>query len=481
MNNIKYPNPYPIDAFHNIVRDAVYEVGRCLQAPDALIANSFLTAMSIACQSHVDVQLPPGPVCPVPLYIATIAESGERKTAVDNLVCAPIYDHDTKKAKAYKSMLAEYRAAKHFWSTVDTALQQRVRSAVKSGRDLSRLRDELMTHNLQEPSKPVSGTIIHENITESALMNALRGNGKAIAIMSNEGANVLDGGAMNNFGGLNKAWDGAKVIVLDRAYDHVAISNPRVTVSFMVQAHVFRKFIDKGANIARASGHLARYLVADPASTQGTRSASLQEPTWEALHVFHNRVTELLEAAMVARAEGGKSRSVLSFSPEAKERWVWIQNEVERRIGLDGDLSSVRDFASKFMEIMSRVAAIFHHFTSQEGNTISLETLNRALDVTTWHLDEFKRLFGDANDEPQLVTDSRKLLRYLYLHVWCRHAEVIPRNDVRQGGPVRQRGRFEAALDHLCRENSIWVGPTQGRRKLFVFLNPNIFQQLSFQ
>ena len=64
MNSTLLPLPYPVNAFHASVRDAVWEVQANLQAPDALIAGSFLTAMAIACQSDIEVELPTGQIRP---------------------------------------------------------------------------------------------------------------------------------------------------------------------------------------------------------------------------------------------------------------------------------------------------------------------------------------------------------------------------------------------------------------------------------
>lgn len=53
---------YPTHAFYNGIRDALREVQFNLQAPEALIGGSFLTAMSIACQGDVNVELPTGQI-----------------------------------------------------------------------------------------------------------------------------------------------------------------------------------------------------------------------------------------------------------------------------------------------------------------------------------------------------------------------------------------------------------------------------------
>ena len=104
MNNFTPPRAYPIHAMYKAIRDAILEVRRNLQAPDALIASSFLTAMSIACQGDADVELPTGQVRPLSLDVLVIADSGERKTATDSIVCAPIYSHDEKMAQRHNSI-----------------------------------------------------------------------------------------------------------------------------------------------------------------------------------------------------------------------------------------------------------------------------------------------------------------------------------------------------------------------------------------
>jgi len=480
MNNNHLPRAYPIHAMYSAIRDAILEVQRNLQAPDALIAGSFHTAMAIACQGDVDVKLPTGQVRPVSLDVLVIADSGERKTATDNIVCAPIYAHDQEMAREHAKALITYKADRRFWEARGASIQRKI---VRADDDecTDQLRETLIKHDEQEPSKPVLTRIVHQNITERPLIEAMRGDGKSIAILSDEGEIVLKSGAMRTLGTLNKAWDGAKTLPLSRMDDSIDVFNPRLTISMMVQEKVFKAFMDKRGEIARASGHLARYLVAWPASTQGFRYMSLEDPVWEHLPKFHARVTELLAATHARQASGDHSRKVLSFTREAKELWVQTQNDIEPRLHQSGDLASVRDFASKSMEITGRVAAILHHFSGQEGGLISMETLERALDIVGWHFDEFIALFGDRDDEPEHVKDVRTLGRYLWNRYWRLGHHQAVRNEVRKCGPIRHQGRFETALNHLCMENSVRVvheNAIKGKGKLWIQLNPNIFSQI---
>ena len=486
MNTPYLPRAYPIHAMYSAIRDAILEVQHNLKAPDALIAGSFLTAMSIASQGDVDVELPTGQLRPVSLDVLVIADSGERKSATDSIVGAPIYEHDEKVARDHVQALLAYKADRRLWDAKEAALQRKVAKALDSGTDddIEHLREKLISHGACEPAKPVLSRIVHQNITERPLMESMQGDGKSIAILSDEGEIVLKGGAMNKLGTLNKAWDGAKTLTLDRADDSIVVTNPRLTISMMVQERVFREFINKRGEVARGSGHLARYLVAWPASTQGFRFMSLEEPVWEQLRRFHQRVSELLTAAQTRRIAGDNTRKTLAFTQEAKELWVQTQNAIEPRLRQDGDLASIRDFASKSMEITGRVAAILHHFSAQEGNLISKETLERALEVVGWHFQEFLDVFGDRNHEPEQARDVRTLAMYLWRRYWCAGYGGAVRNEVRKSGPIRNQGRFEAALHQLQMEDSVRVmhqDAARGKGRLWIHLNGAVFSQITTQ
>ena len=475
------PPAYPVDAMYSLVRDAVWEVRDQIQAPDALVAGSVLTAMSMACQGNIDVLLPTGLIRPPSLFFAMFGQSGERKTTVDSLVCTPIHEHDKAYTAANADALAHYEATLRMWQAEDAALQRKLGKAVQQCEDLEQYRDNLVAHARLKPRKPAPMRIVHQNITERPLMEALQGDGKSIAIVSDEGEIVLKGGVMSKMGLLNKAWDGAASLSLDRMDGHVQVTNPRMTVSFMIQEEVFQEFWDKRGHTARGSGHMARYLVAFPASTVGFRRMTLQDHTWTCLPPFHDRLNELLVTADQRRANNG-SRTLLEFSIEAKELWVRSQNRVESLMRPGECYFGIKDFASKFLEIAGRVAAIFHYFNGLQGH-ISRETLERALDVVDWHLNEFNRIFGDSNRVSQLQQDVQYLGYYLLNRYWNEGHDKASWNEVRtRNGSVRDQKRFEAAMRELWREGSVRFDTEssgRGKGKRYIYLNPQQFQAIA--
>jgi hypothetical protein len=88
------PIAYPIGNLPLVVREAVSEVEAYMQAPLGMIATSALTAASACVQGHYDVARDSRLRSPTSLFSLILAESGERKTAVDGLfMCRAPRDH----------------------------------------------------------------------------------------------------------------------------------------------------------------------------------------------------------------------------------------------------------------------------------------------------------------------------------------------------------------------------------------------------
>ncbi|WP_312226473.1 YfjI family protein, partial [Stutzerimonas nitrititolerans] len=440
--------PFPANQFYETVELAFDEVMDAIQSPDALIASSFLTAMSVACQADIDMMLPIGQTTPCALFLATIADSGERKTATDNLVLKPIYEYELAKTKAYDIAAAKYKADHRYWSTTQKALDRMLAKSVFN--EPHELRERYDACMAAEPSKPELNRIVLKNTTERALINAMRGRSKSIAILTDEGATFVRSGAARGLGTLNKVWDGPSIASLDVAEEIIEVYDPRLTLSFMIQKDPFSAFLDKPNNMARASGFLARFLLCHPESTQGHRVTKNRledgNSRHPALDVFHSRITQLLHERDTRHAAGDRSKKALRFSPDAKARWVEAQNQIELQIGKGGTYEDIRDFASKSVEIASRVAGILHHFEGLEGDVVERATLERALSVVAFYFREFQEKFGSHNNLPEDEKDAWALKSYLRSRYWERNYNQAPRNDLRKNGPIRHQGRFCAAL-----------------------------------
>ncbi|WP_414927279.1 DUF3987 domain-containing protein, partial [Pseudomonas zeae] len=79
-DTLTYQDGWPCFLEHSLVEAAVTEAARELQVSREMAMMCAFGAMSMACQGHVDVQMPTGHQVPTSLMLLTIADSGERKT-----------------------------------------------------------------------------------------------------------------------------------------------------------------------------------------------------------------------------------------------------------------------------------------------------------------------------------------------------------------------------------------------------------------
>lgn len=467
------PPPYPIAAFYLIIKDAIDEVWRNTQGPDAMIAMEFVTDMAVAAQGIYDVCLPTGQVRPLSLNSLVVAESGERKTGVHNLVAKPLYEFDADRMKKYETELAEYELEYRIWKSEGAGLHRRITKLTQDGESIEDLRLQMSEHDARKPVKPRARRIMRQNVTDRALMDALEGDGESIAFISDEGEIITKGGALNQTGTLNKAWDGAPMLTLDRADgDSVVARNPRVSMAYMVQRKVLKELLDRRGDVMRGSGHWARYLIGCPASTQGMRFTFNLNKEWRHLPKFHERMRELLDEFGRRVDAGVVERTTLEFSDDAIPRWIELANETETMLQPWGYMHDIKDFASKALEIAARVAALLHVFSKQEGR-ISVESLNRAIAIVDWHLHEFKRIFSPAS-VPQEHRDAQVLEHYLFVNYWCRSFTFAQKNLVLRNGPVRPASRLDAALECLIAMQRVWIG-VGPKRERYINLNPQYF------
>lgn len=123
--------PYPIDAFPIIMRNAAYEEHNITKAPMAMIGSAMLSAVSLACQSKVDVERPGGLKGPTSLFFVTIAESGERKSAIDKNVFSAIHECEKMFAQQHAEEMNWYSGAVEIYEAEKKALFSKLKNADK--------------------------------------------------------------------------------------------------------------------------------------------------------------------------------------------------------------------------------------------------------------------------------------------------------------------------------------------------------------
>ena len=85
---------------------------------------------------------------------------------------------------------------------------------------------------------------------------------------------------MRNLSLLNQLWDGISLTIDRRTTESYIVKGARLTMGLQVQAAALREFFDRSGALARGIGFLARFLLAWPESTQGSRPFTEAPANW---------------------------------------------------------------------------------------------------------------------------------------------------------------------------------------------------------
>jgi putative DNA primase/helicase len=468
------PMDYPLAALPGTIRAAVEEVAGYTQAPLALVAGSALGAVSIAIQGLVDVARADKLTGPVSLYLLTIAESGERKSTVDGFFTKAIHAWTDEAAAAMEPELVRYRADAAAWESKHSGIKGAITQLARKGKltDMEERRLRELEHDRPQP--PRVPRLTYQDITPEALAYSLATGWPTAGVLSSEAGTVLGGHAMGkdsmirNLAFLNVAWEGGIHEVGRRTSESFTVKGARLTMSLAIQDATLRAFFDRTGTLARGTGWMARFLLAWPESTQGTRLYTEAPDRWPALAAFHHRLDQLLRMPLPFDQDGRLAPTLLHMTPAAKASWITFHDDIERELRRGGELIDVRDVASKSADNAARLAALFHVF--EHGlSDIGAESFMGAARLAAFYLNESRRYFGQMAQAPEL-SDAARLDAWMLAHLRETHQTAVGKRHLQQFGPIRDGRRLDAALAELVDLDRLRL--TKDGRQNMVEANP---------
>lgn len=442
--------PYPLNALPDRIREAVTEVQAFVQAPLALVAGSALGAVSLAGQALADVRRDDKLDGPAGLFLLTIADSGERKSTCDGFFYREIRDFEAEQAELAKPAKQKHTADREAWEAKQAGVRESIKQAAKTGKPAVATEFDLFVLEQNKPKEPNIPRLIYADVTPEALAHGLGTKWPSAGVVSAEAGVVFGSHAMardsvtRNLATLNTLWDGNSLTIDRRTSDSFTVRGARLTVALQVQEQTLREFYDRAGALARGSGFMARFLIAWPESTQGSRSYTAAPAAWPALSAFNRRIADLLNQPAPIDEAGGLKPTVLTLTPEARRAWIEFYNGIESSLAAGGELHDVRDVASKTADNAARLAGLFHVFEHGTGGAIGLETFKGASRLAEWHLHEARRFFGELALPPEQADAAR-------LDAWLieQRTPEVNKRYAQQRGPVRDGGRIDAAIREL--------------------------------
>lgn len=179
--------------------------------------------------------------------------------------------------------------------------------------------------------------------------------------------------------------------------------------------------------------------------------------------VFNARIEQLLNMPLPLDDRQRLCPKILRLNEDAKKTWVNFHNEVEQEIAEIGEFCGIKDFAAKAAENAARLAGIFHIFDRENGDLISVETMQKGIGIMVWYLSEIKHVF--LNDcLSQENQDAKVLIDWLVKNNFRTYKIA----DLLRNAPtkLRNKQRRDDAISVLESHYYITVGTSE------IIINP---------
>jgi hypothetical protein len=214
------------------------------------------------------------------------------------------------------------------------------------------------------------------------------------------------------------------------------------------------------------SGAAGRFLVSAPLSTEGYRvSGDIVQETFDpSADPFSKQIENILLAYQIV-LDDPKLRAALYFSKEAESIWWAFEKSIEEGLRPGGWWTDVRVFAAKAAQIAGRIAAALQFFETR-STEISPWAAHAGCAIAHWHLNEAKRLFGEASYVQTLENDACVLLKKI-LHLRASGYYPLRKSLLMRLGPphLRKREALDAPLSILVQRGIISITGT-GRTEI---------------
>jgi len=467
FNNFPLPSEYfPLEFQESLIKKTFEEVRAITQAPDALVYMTVISSVSLALQGKINIESPMGKIGPVSLMALTIAESGERKSTVENLLTKGIKEFQQSSKKTHLEQMKKYKIKLDLHLYKAKELKDNALLNFNDEDEQNKSVDALLAHEKVKPIKPALPFLMFEDSTSEALLSELSDNRPNGFLASSEGGVLLNSRTMSQTAKLNALWSGDDITVTRKSVESFILNEARLTTHIMTQRSALDLFIKKSNDNIRGNGFLSRFLVCAPFSNCGNRYSTGIKYSKENLQKFNDRLYELLSET--AKLDDYTNRKTICLSDAAKSIFLDVSNDIECKMGPGGMYERVKDHASKLPENILRLAALLYCFESNTDNSVSEATLRSSINLVAYFSGQFIKVF-DA--PPKYVVDSENLKIWLesYMNTNIRY---IKKNNILQFGPAGSRNKkdLEPALNHL--KISFYLTETRWKRTAVLDLFP---------
>jgi hypothetical protein len=431
MREMPPPDPFPIQALGGLLANAAIGIHDRTRAPIAICGQSVMAAATLAVQGHANGRLPTGQLRPLSNFFATVAVTGERKTAADSEAIWPIRKREEVLREQYGPARQDYENAKEAWECARN-------HAMKAGKGNAAAIRAALAQLGPPPNEPLLPFLAVTEPTIEGLIKVFAKGWPSLGVFSDEGGMFIGGHAMKDDARLrtattlSKLWDGNPIDRVRSGEGAQVLPGRRLAMHLMAQPNVAALFLGDG--MLAEQGLLSRVLVTAPESAIGTRMwREASEESNKAIRTYGAHLLRILELPLplVAGKQNELTPRELKLTGSAHQQWTAFHDHVERDLKDDGPLWSIRGLGNKIPEIVVRLSGALALIENANAREISAAALEQGIALAEHYTAEALRLFEATQVDAELVR-AQGLCRWL-LSQWDHAVVGLP--DIYRLGP----------------------------------------------
>jgi hypothetical protein len=402
---------FPVDIFAPWLRDEITALTEFAQVPIDLPAVISLAAIAAAAGGRAVVEIRGSWREPLNLYALAALPPGSRKSAVFTELTSPLLSTEHAMAQEARAQITEAETQR---AIADRRAAHARDQAGRADTDQDqKTADAIAAAQLAEAiTVPVMPRLVADDVTPEAAATLLAEQGGRLAVLSAEGGcfATLSGRYSNtpNLEVFLKGHSGDMLRVDRKGRPPEHIPHPALTLGLAIQPQTLRDIAAMPG--FRGRGLLARILYSLPPNTVGTRKIRT-DPIPEDVH---DAYAANLRTLVLTLAEW-EDPAVLMLTPDAAELLLTAAEALEPRLGPDGNLGHIADWASKLIGAVARIAGLLHlaaNLRDGWGKPIAAETMAAAITAGEYFTAHALAAFDSMGADPMLE-DARHALTWI--------------------------------------------------------------------
>ncbi len=344
---------FPVEALPPVLADLVNAVAECVQVPRGMVASVLLAILSVCLQGKYKVRAKPGWTEPVNLYVYNVLSASERKSAVLNLLLAPVLDYENRYNRDHAVEIESSRRTGNALEKSISNIEDQLAKGKATQADLDRAIQKSQAHEVKNRLK-----LFSDNITMEKLGSVMAANhGRASILTTEPGIFDIMAGAYSdtvNFDLILKAFSGDPSRTERIGREEERLDHPTLTMMLMGQPCTLEALM--GNRKFKGRGVTSRFLYCIPESLVGNRRYETEEIPAAVMQAYEKLLLNLLTDFY---PDNPDNPPVITLSPEALRLHREFYEQVEHLQGTEFEYDAgMKEWAGKLAGNVLRIAAL---------------------------------------------------------------------------------------------------------------------------